>query len=195
MVPQPDAVEAGVSILAQGGCAIDAAPAAFMQGVVDPMMCGIGSLGVLHVHDPHTGTSEAIDGLSTVPQAATADMRADLFERECPDGYALRGAVNELGQTQALSPICAVILSSGLVRAAISWATPERMKNSPWLVTEMAQASFSAQVPAPRAGPSPTRPGSSQDTLPGYQGFFQIVQDARRRSRTLLAAGLTGLIA
>ena len=48
--PQPDAVEAGVNVLAQGGSAIDAAIAcALMQGVVDPLMCGVAGLGVLGV--------------------------------------------------------------------------------------------------------------------------------------------------
>ena len=37
--------------------------------------------------------------------------------------------------------------------------------------------------------------GISQDKLPGYLGFFQIVHNARRRGRTLLEALLTGLVA
>jgi gamma-glutamyltranspeptidase/glutathione hydrolase len=75
VAPQPDAVEAGVSVLAQGGSAIDAVLAcALMQGVVDPMMCGVGGLGVLQVHDTRSGKTEVIDGLSTVPAAATPAM-------------------------------------------------------------------------------------------------------------------------
>ncbi len=42
VAPQPEAVEAGQSILAAGGSAVDAALAcAFTLGVVDPLMCGI----------------------------------------------------------------------------------------------------------------------------------------------------------
>jgi len=37
--------------------------------------------------------------------------------------------------------------------------------------------------------------GLSQDKLPAYLGFFQIVHNARRRSRTFLEALLTSLVA
>ena len=107
VAPQPEAVEAGTEVLAQGGSAVDAALAcAFTQGVVDPMMCGIGGLGVMQVYDPRTGTSTILDGLSTAPGAATADMWAGIFERECADGYGyvLKGAVNELGHQAVTTP-------------------------------------------------------------------------------------------
>ncbi|MDE2334274.1 MAG: gamma-glutamyltransferase family protein [Rhodospirillales bacterium] len=107
VAPQPDAVEAGIQALAQGGSAIDATIAcALMQGVVDPMMCGVAGLGVLHVHDARTGRTEVIDGLSTVPAAATATMWEGIFEGECTDGYGyvVRGAVNELGHGAVTTP-------------------------------------------------------------------------------------------
>ena len=45
---QPEAAEAGVEVLRQGGNAVDAAIAcAFSQGVVDPQMCGIGGFGAM----------------------------------------------------------------------------------------------------------------------------------------------------
>ena len=48
VAPQPEAVEAGVEIMRAGGNAVDGAIAcALVQGVVDPMMCGIaGSPGM-----------------------------------------------------------------------------------------------------------------------------------------------------
>src|SRR5205807_9240750 len=42
--------------------------------------------------------------------------------------------------------------------AAMSWATLQRMKNSPVPVQETATESLSAYVPAPMIGESPTRP-------------------------------------
>ena len=51
------------------------------------MMCGIGGLGVMHIHHGPTGKREVIDGLSTVPAAARSTMWEDLFEGECTDGY------------------------------------------------------------------------------------------------------------
>ena len=107
VAPQPDAVEAGADILAAGGSAIDAVLAcALMQGVVDPLMCGVGGLGVLQVFDPRTGVHEVIDGLSTAPAAVTPGMWEGIFERECADGYGyvLRGAVNELGHLAVTTP-------------------------------------------------------------------------------------------
>ncbi len=105
--PQPEAVEAGAAILAAGGSAVDAALAcAFTQGVVDPLMCGIGGLGSMQVFDPATGRHEVIDGLSTCPGACTPAMWESIFERECADGYGyvLTGAVNELGRTAVTTP-------------------------------------------------------------------------------------------
>ncbi|MBV9811670.1 MAG: gamma-glutamyltransferase, partial [Acetobacteraceae bacterium] len=105
--PQPEAAEAGAAVLASGGTAVDAVLAcALTQGVVDPLMCGIGGLGVMQVHDPARGRTEVFDGLSTCPAAAHATMWADRFERECPDGfgYVVAGHVNELGHQAVTTP-------------------------------------------------------------------------------------------
>jgi gamma-glutamyltranspeptidase/glutathione hydrolase len=107
VAPQPEAVEAGVDILAAGGSAVDAVLAcALTQGVVDPLMCGIGGLGTMQVFDPASGAHVVLDGLSTCPAAARAEMWAGIFERECPDGYGfvLQGAVNELGHQAVTTP-------------------------------------------------------------------------------------------
>ena len=107
VAPQPEAVEAGKAVLAAGGSAVDATLAcAFTQGVVDPMMSGIGGLGVMQVFDPARGEHVVLDGLSTCPAACTAEMWAGRFERECSDGYGyvLRGAVNELGHGAVTTP-------------------------------------------------------------------------------------------
>jgi gamma-glutamyltranspeptidase/glutathione hydrolase len=48
--PQPEAVDAGADIFALGGNAVDAAIAcAFVQGVVDPLMCGIAGFGSMQL--------------------------------------------------------------------------------------------------------------------------------------------------
>lgn len=107
VAPQPEAVEAGASVLRAGGSAIDAVIAcALTQGVVDPMMCGLGGLGVLHVHDPRTGKQIVLDGLSVSPSACTETMWADRFVGECPDGfgYIIRDHANELGYRAVTVP-------------------------------------------------------------------------------------------
>jgi gamma-glutamyltranspeptidase/glutathione hydrolase len=107
VAPQPEAVEAGAAMLAAGGNALDAALAcALTQGVVDPMMCGIGGIATLQVLDPRTGTHRVLNGLGTCPGAARPDMWADAFEGECSDGfgYRVRGHANELGPLAVTTP-------------------------------------------------------------------------------------------
>ena len=127
VAPQPDAVEAGWQVLAQGGTAVDAVIAcALMQGVVDPMMCGVAGLGVMHVHCGRTGQAAVIDGLSTVPGAATAGMWTDRFLGECADGYGyvLQGAVNELGHGAVTTPgILRVFEAAHAEHGRLPWAT------------------------------------------------------------------------
>src|SRR5690349_24398893 len=66
VAPQPEAAEAGAALLAAGGNALDAALAcALTQGVVDPLMCGIGGIATLQVMDPKSGTHLVINGLGT----------------------------------------------------------------------------------------------------------------------------------
>ena len=105
--PQPEAVEAGTAVLRAGGNALDAVIAcALTQGVVDPMMCGLGGLGVLHLLDPARGVHTVIDGLSVSPATCREDMWADRFEGDCPDGfgYIVRDNLNELGHTSVTTP-------------------------------------------------------------------------------------------
>jgi gamma-glutamyltranspeptidase/glutathione hydrolase len=107
VAPQPEAAEAGAEVLRQGGSAIDALLAtALTQGVVDPMMCGVGGLGILQVHDPATGTTTVLDGLSTCPAACTPGMWEAEYQRDCADGYGfvLGNRANELGHTAVTTP-------------------------------------------------------------------------------------------
>ncbi len=120
VAPQPEAVEAGAAVLAAGGNAIDATLAcAFTQGVVDPMMCGIGGMGTLQVYDPKTGIHRVWNGLGTAPAACTPTMWTDRFERECTDGfgYVVRDNVNELGHQAVTVP--GIVKVFGQVHAAL----------------------------------------------------------------------------
>ena len=70
VAPQLETVEVGLTILAAGGSAMDAALAcAFTEGVVGLLICGTGGLGSLQVFDPKSGQHVVLDGLSTCPAA------------------------------------------------------------------------------------------------------------------------------
>lgn len=100
VAPQPEAVEAGVEIMRAGGNAVDGAIAcALVQGVVDPMMCGIAGFGSLGLYLPAKGFHGYVDFHAPAPLAATADMWADRIEGEARDGYGfvLKGGVNDVG--------------------------------------------------------------------------------------------------
>ncbi len=104
---QPDAVEAGARVLMAGGNAVDAAIAcAFVQTVVDPLMCGIAGFGSLHVLLPGSGTHEILDFHGRVPAAATPEMWQDRILGETEDGFGfiLKGAVNDIGHQSITTP-------------------------------------------------------------------------------------------
>jgi len=104
---QAEAAEAGASMLEAGGNAIDAAiGCALVQGVVDPLMCGIAGFGSAGIYFPGQGFHKYLDFHSPAPGAARPDMWADLIEGEARDGYGfiLKGKVNDLGYQSACVP-------------------------------------------------------------------------------------------
>ena len=107
VAPQPEAIETGTHVLRSGGNALDAVlAAALTQGVVDPLMSGIGGLGILHIHDSKTKEDIVFDGLSRCPLNVKSDMWEAIFKRECSDGYGyeIEGAYNEYGHKSVTTP-------------------------------------------------------------------------------------------
>src|SRR3954451_25075284 len=97
VAPQPEAVDAGAEALRAGGNAVDAAVAcAFVQGVVDPLMCGIAGFGSLQLYLPGRGVHKLIDFHGRAPAAVRPEMWQHLVERETRDGFGfvLKGNVN-----------------------------------------------------------------------------------------------------
>jgi len=107
VAPQPEAVEAGAVVLRNGGNCVDGAIAcALVQGVVDPLMCGITGFGSLQIYLPSKGVHTCIDFHGKVPAAASADMWEDVIEGEARDGFGfiLKGFVNDVGYQSITVP-------------------------------------------------------------------------------------------
>jgi len=107
VAPQPEAVEAGAVALRQDGNAVDAAiTCALVQGVVDPMMCGIAGFGNMQIYMPGAGEHLCIDFHGNAPAATRDDMWADMIEGETRDGFGfiLKDRVNDLGYQSITVP-------------------------------------------------------------------------------------------
>lgn len=122
--PQPEATDAGAIVLNHGGNVVDAVvAAALVQGVVDPLMCGIGGMAVIQIVTPD-GERIVIDGLGQSPAAVSANMwEADLLG-PTPDGfgYRVKDFVNETGAQSVMVP--------GTLRTLAS--VHERFGSLPW---------------------------------------------------------------
>ncbi|HVH63029.1 MAG TPA: gamma-glutamyltransferase [Candidatus Dormibacteraeota bacterium] len=122
--PQPIAAEAGLDVLRRGGNAVDAAVAcAFVQGVVDPQMCGIGGCGAMLVHSPQHGDT-LIEFYATAGSRVREDQWESLFIREAADryGYVLEGFVNDTGYQSVAVPGTVAGLHEALNKfGTISW--------------------------------------------------------------------------
>ena len=104
---QPEAVETGAEVLSKGGNAVDAAIAcAFVQTVVDPLMCCSAGFGCLHLYLPEHGVHEIIDFHGRVPASATPEMWQDRILGETDDGFGfvLKEALNDLGYQAITTP-------------------------------------------------------------------------------------------
>lgn len=71
----PDAVEAGLAVLRDGGDAVDAAIAVqTVLSLVEPQSSGIGGGAFMVRHDAQTGRTVVYDGRETAPAAATENL-------------------------------------------------------------------------------------------------------------------------
>jgi gamma-glutamyltranspeptidase / glutathione hydrolase len=122
--PQPQAAEIGLEVLRRGGNAVDAAvTCAFVQGVIDPQMCGIGGCGVMLLHSPKTGDA-LLEFYATAGSRSTERQWERIFIREAADryGYVLEGWVNDVGYQSVAVPGTVAGLFEAVTRfGTISW--------------------------------------------------------------------------
>src|SRR3989440_5747652 len=122
--PQPQAAEIGLDVMRRGGNAVDAAvTCAFVQGVLDPQMCGIGGCGAMLVHSPQSGDA-LLEFYATAGSRAREDQWESIFVREAADryGYVLDGWVNDVGYQSVAVPGTVAGLHEALTRfGTISW--------------------------------------------------------------------------
>ena len=125
VAPQPRAAEEAVEILRNGGNAVDAAvTAAFVQGIVDPLNCGMGGLGWMHIYDAASGEDLVFDFCSRAGSKAAPDMWEGQIDRLGEDGlgYILKGDVNEIGYQSIGVPTAVRGLHEALTRyGTLDW--------------------------------------------------------------------------
>ena len=130
VAPQPEATEAGADVLRDGGNAVDAGIAcALVQGVVDPLMCGIAGFGSCGIYMPGKKFHGYIDAHAPAPLAARPDMWANLIEGEARDGYGfiLRGRVNDIGYQSICAPAnLQDVLRGAREHGALPWSQHRR---------------------------------------------------------------------
>src|SRR2546421_1556859 len=97
--PQPQAAEIGLDVMRRGGNAVDAAvTCAFVQGVIDPQMCGLGGWGAMLLgSSPPRGA--LIEVYATAGGRVREEQWGSVFLREAAAryGYVLHGRVNDAG--------------------------------------------------------------------------------------------------
>lgn len=162
----PLASGAGTEMLLGGGNAVDAAVAAlFALTVVEPMMVGILGGGVAHLRLPD-GRHVVVDGLSTAPAAARADMYRTLSD-VLPDYQETEGRENHFGPLAmavpgALRAWCHTLSAYGTMPLADVLEPAIRLAARGWAATP-----YLADCVGDNAAELATDPGLSATFLPG----------------------------
>lgn len=105
--PEPLAAQAGQDVFAAGGNAIDAAvAAAFVQGVTNPLLCGIGGTGLFYYYDHSQRQTFAMNGEVSIGSRPVPTHWRDEFEgrAETIGRYIIRSEANQVGHQSVMTP-------------------------------------------------------------------------------------------
>ncbi len=105
--PEPLAAQAGQSAFEKGGNAIDAAIAAgFAQGVVNPLLCGLGGTGLLYYYAANEGRRVILDFGSTAGSRPVPQSWVDeyLGRAETVGRYIISSEANQVGHQSIMMP-------------------------------------------------------------------------------------------
>lgn len=169
VAPEPLAAEVGVGILKKDGNAIDAAvAAAFVQGVVNPLHCGIGGSGLLIVHHAPTNQTIHIDcscvmGSKPIPD----DWESQFVGRsEAYGRYILKNEENQIGYKSIMVP--------GFVMGAWDAVLRYGSGNVTW--HEIVKPSQMLASEGFEVYPYISDIWSSEEDKPGYPNFFRKLE-------------------
>jgi gamma-glutamyltranspeptidase/glutathione hydrolase len=154
----PAAALAGIAVLERGGNACDAAIAvAAVEGVVLPMMCGLGGDAFVLVHDARRGELLGYNGSGVAAAGATPDYYRSQGLTKMPlDG------VHSVGVPGALSVYEAIWRRHGTLPWAELWAPAIRLAAEGLVITEHVSHRI-----AERADVLARFPDSARQFLPG----------------------------
>jgi gamma-glutamyltranspeptidase/glutathione hydrolase len=160
--PEPLAAEAGAEILRRGGNAADAAvAAAFAQGVVDPIMCGIGGVATIIAHTAPTGRTITIQAKGVAGALARPDVYLSdvIAGQNVPIGETVRvrGDRNCMGYESVIVP--------GFVRGMAeldAWCGSGRVTWAELLApaARLARQGFAVDLSSPTSRMCPRRPSA-----------------------------------
>jgi len=105
--PEPLAAQAGQDIFAAGGNAIDAAVgAAFVQGVTNPLLCGIGGTGLFYYYDAANRQTVALNGEVEIGSQPVPAHWPDEFRcrAETIGRYIIDSEANQVGHQSVMTP-------------------------------------------------------------------------------------------
>jgi len=185
--PEPPAAEAGRAVFAQGGNAVDAAvAAAFVQGVTNPLLCGLGGTGLFYYYDATTRrrvvlNCETATGSRPVPHSWTREYvgRAETIGR-----YAIQSEANQVGHTSVMTP--------GFVRGC--WVAARRFGSGrvPWgdLLAPAVRLAYDGFTVYPYAAAS-WHPRDEHER-PGYPGLRRKLGATPDATRFYLRADGSG---